>query len=165
MQQAREIYLRDYWKASGASSITDPALALVHMDTAINSGPGRAAQLLKESNGDFNKYLDLRLAWMKTLKTWDEFGNGWTRRIGEIRAQAQVLAGTPAPPKVSTLAGVKPAQASDGLIERPVPVTVPLKPVIEPKDIQTEWQNKVKNVEVRLQLGLITKPEAVKDFE
>lgn len=64
-------------------------------------------------------------------------------------------------PKLSAVAG---AQASDGLIERPVPVTVPLKPVIEPKDLQAEITNKVKNVEVRLQLGLITKPEALKEL-
>lgn len=91
--QAREIYYRDYWKKSGAESITDPALALVHMDTAINSGTGTASRFLKMSGGDWEKYLDQRFAWMKTLDDWDRFGVGWTNRIAAIREQARGLSG------------------------------------------------------------------------
>lgn len=93
IQQAKDIYYRDFWKKSGASGIKDAGLGLVHMDTAFHSGTGKAAELLKSSGGDVNKYLDQRLEFLKSLKNWDTYGAGWTKRIEEIRKQANQLSG------------------------------------------------------------------------
>lgn len=58
-QQAKSILRERYWKASGADRL--PAgLAEVHGDTAVNAGVGKARDLLRQSRGDVDRYLDLR---------------------------------------------------------------------------------------------------------
>jgi hypothetical protein len=58
---AEQILYQRYWLASGADRLP-PALALVHGDTAINLGVRTATELLAQSGGDPNAYLDLREA-------------------------------------------------------------------------------------------------------
>jgi hypothetical protein len=57
--EAEKILYDRYWVASGAGRLPS-ALAAVHGDTAINLGLAVASQLLAQSNGDPQKYLDLR---------------------------------------------------------------------------------------------------------
>ncbi|HWY65612.1 MAG TPA: glycosyl hydrolase 108 family protein [Rhizomicrobium sp.] len=56
---AKQILHDRYWLASGADRLP-AALAAVHGDTAINMGVGAANDLLAQSGGDPQKYLDLR---------------------------------------------------------------------------------------------------------
>ena len=39
---------------------------------------------------------DERLVFLRSLKTWSEFGRGWERRVGEVRAAALAMATTAA---------------------------------------------------------------------
>ena len=57
--EAKQILHDRYWVASGADRLPT-ALAAVHGDTAINMGVGAANELLAQSGGDPQKYLDLR---------------------------------------------------------------------------------------------------------
>jgi len=57
--QAEQILYERYWLASGADRLP-AALAAVHGDTAINMGVRGANELLAQSGGDPNTYLDLR---------------------------------------------------------------------------------------------------------
>ena len=57
--EAKRILHDRYWVASGADQLPT-ALAAVHGDTAINMGVGTANELLAQSGGDPQKYLELR---------------------------------------------------------------------------------------------------------
>ncbi|HSG62644.1 MAG TPA: putative peptidoglycan-binding domain-containing protein, partial [Pseudomonadales bacterium] len=79
-------------------------------DAAVNSGTGRAAKWLQEAVGAVadgaigpntlakvaahdadslvNAYCDIRLNFLKSLKTFDTFGKGWTRRVDGVRQAA-----------------------------------------------------------------------------
>lgn len=111
------LYKERYWDKVQADDL--PAgLDYVVFDTAINSGPGRAAKFLQEVIGTtpdgaigpltlravaampavnlINKYQDNRLLYLQTLPTWPTFGRGWARRVEEGRTaglQMAALAG------------------------------------------------------------------------
>ena len=79
-------------------------------DAAVNSGTGRAAKWLQEAVGAVpdgaigaktlakvaahdadslvNAYCDVRLNFLKSLKTFDTFGKGWSRRVEGVRQTA-----------------------------------------------------------------------------
>ena len=103
------LYKDKYWDKVKGDEL--PAgVDYVVFDTAINSGPGRAAKLLQESIGVtpdgaigpmtlkavaampaadvINKFQDNRLLYLQTLPTWPTFGRGWARRVEEGRAAA-----------------------------------------------------------------------------
>jgi lysozyme family protein len=103
------LYKTKYWDKVRADDL--PAgVDYVVFDTAINSGPGRAAKLLQETIGTtpdgaigpltlraiaampakdiINSFQDRRLAYLQTLPTWSTFGRGWARRVEEGRALA-----------------------------------------------------------------------------
>ncbi len=83
-------YYKNYWLASGADKLP-PNLAHVHFDTAVNSGVGRANQILKESGGDPARYLDLREQFLRNLAKNDTKGKyspyleGWMNRVNQLR--------------------------------------------------------------------------------
>ena len=103
------LYKERYWDKVKADEL--PAgVDYVVFDTAINSGPGRAAKLLQEAIGAtpdgaigpltlraiaampaaevINKFQDSRLVYLQTLPTWPTFGRGWARRVAEGRTAA-----------------------------------------------------------------------------
>ena len=103
------LYKEKYWDKVKGDEL--PAgVDYVVFDTAINSGPGRAAKLLQETIGTtpdgaigpltlraiaampakdiINSFQDRRLAYLQTLPTWSTFGRGWARRVEEGRALA-----------------------------------------------------------------------------
>ena len=103
------LYKKKYWdKVCGDELPTGVDLAV--FDLAVNSGPGRAAQmmqkvlgvaqdgaigpqtLLKAVNIDSSKlvadYNAERLAFLMALPTWGTFGKGWGRRVAEVTEQA-----------------------------------------------------------------------------
>ncbi len=94
-EEAKKLYYELFWGPSGAKELAqngNEKLAYVVFDTAIHSGIPRAKKLLAQSNGDAEKMLDNRLAFMKGLKNWDTFGNGWTNRIDKIDTRIEYMA-------------------------------------------------------------------------
>lgn len=86
-EQAIEIYRRDYWQASGADKLPWP-LALIHLDSAVNAGVGKAQQWLRKSGGNATQYMALRLDFYTRLNTWQHFGLAWSRRVAELMKEA-----------------------------------------------------------------------------
>ena len=94
LENVKNYYYKEYWIKSGAHKIAaeNPELALVLLDTAINSGVSKAKRLLAQSNNDAETMIDKRLASLKTSKNWDKYGRGWSKRIEGMRQE--VLNGT-----------------------------------------------------------------------
>ncbi|ESR22806.1 glycoside hydrolase family 108 protein [Lutibaculum baratangense] len=133
-EAVRPIYRRTYWDAVRGDDL--PAgVDLVTYDAAVNSGPARGAKWTQAAcgaRGDgiigpltlgalraadaatvIRKATDRRLAFLQGLKTWHVFGRGWGRRVGEIRAEALLMAGA-SPAKVQAdAAGVEGAARAD----------------------------------------------------
>lgn len=103
------IYRRNYWDKVRGDDL--PAgLDLVAFDAAVNSGPSRGARWLQTALGvaadgkigpktiaaaratdaatAINRALDIRLSFLKGLKTWPTFGKGWSSRIAGVRKVA-----------------------------------------------------------------------------
>lgn len=87
-ERALQLYKRDYWDPSGAGALPWP-LCLIHFDTAINAGNGRANKFLASSGRDPFIYLAQRLEWYTTLDDWNVWGAGWSRRIAKLMKLAQ----------------------------------------------------------------------------
>jgi lysozyme family protein len=107
--EVQAIYRGQYWNAVKADDLP-PGVAYCVFDAAVNSGPGRAARWLQEVIGArvdgvvgnetiskarsanasqvINRYCDRRLAFMQSLRHWNTFKNGWTRRVSEVRQQS-----------------------------------------------------------------------------
>lgn len=105
-----DIYRTQYWTAVRAEELPQ-GLAYCVFDAAVNSGPARAAKWLQGVAGvdqdgivgeqtlaavrgldvprAIDRYCDVRLAFMKRLKHWPTFKNGWSRRVAEVRAHSK----------------------------------------------------------------------------
>ena len=111
-EQACKIYQADYWnKISG--DLLPSGLDMVVFDSAVNSGVRKATMWLQEVLGVtvdgvlgpktlmalkgkdtstlIDKYLDTRLAFLKSLPTWGRYKNGWTTRVKELRDLAHAF--------------------------------------------------------------------------
>ena len=131
--RAGEIYRRDYWDAVHGDDL--PAgLDLVAFDSAVNSGVSRGAKWLQEALGVtadgkigpqtlaaarqahpvavIDRACDLRMTFLRGLKTWGTFGKGWTRRVESVRDEAQAMAEAPARPVPTVAAPTAPARIS-----------------------------------------------------
>lgn len=107
------LYRRKYWDKIRGDDL--PAgVDYAVFDAAINSGPGRAAKWLQTVVGAvpdgaigagtlakvsamepatiIEKYQDTRLAFLRSLPTWDTFGKGWGRRVAEVGEAARHMA-------------------------------------------------------------------------
>lgn len=87
-EESMSIYYREYWLPSGANKITDFKLAYLLFDSCVNHGLGCGKSLYKKSNGDFQKFIDLRrekyLAIVKNNPTQKIFLKGWLNRLSYI---------------------------------------------------------------------------------
>lgn len=88
------------WRESNAQHMPN-SLGLVHYDAFVNHGPGRARRMLVESQGDANRYINIRDQFYTTIPENASEGGpvanpGWrTRRIPALRRTvAQMLAQT-----------------------------------------------------------------------
>jgi hypothetical protein len=86
--EVAEIYYQWYWLPSKANTLAWP-LCLAQMDTAVNAGVGRAAEMLAKSNGDFQLYVGHLGIWYTTLNNFEHFGRAWTRRRFELLLEAK----------------------------------------------------------------------------
>lgn len=103
------IYKKRYWDKSKCDQMPS-GVDLCLFDSAVNSGPRRAARWLQEAVGAtadgiigpktlaavaaaepsvlINDYLDIRLRFLQSLRNWKVFGRGWERRVKETRKLA-----------------------------------------------------------------------------
>jgi len=112
-EQLRVVYRTGYWDKCHCDQL--PAgVDYVVFDAAVNSGPGRSAVWLQgavsavrdgaigpstlskvathEPGAIINDACDLRLAFLRGLRTFAAFGRGWTRRVANVRRTALQMA-------------------------------------------------------------------------
>ena len=93
VERAKELYKRDYWLAAGCDRLVPP-LDLVHLDTAVNMGVGRARQFLAQTQ-DPEDYLWLRLDWYRQIvrnrPASGKFLPGWILRMVLLRKEASLV--------------------------------------------------------------------------
>jgi lysozyme family protein len=110
------LYKRKYWDAVRADELVDGVDYCV-FDVAVNSGPGRAIKFLqscigttpdggfgpatlaavKEAEKDPTRLIEMycakRLEFLQSLKTFETFGKGWSRRVQEVKDKALKMLG------------------------------------------------------------------------
>ena len=117
-------------------------------DYGVNSGIARAARVLQRLVGTsvdgevgpdtivatarakpaelINQICDERLAFLQGLRTWSVFGNGWGRRVHEVRAAAVAMAGARSgdiggsPPWLATMRAITGTREYAGGSDNPV---------------------------------------------
>jgi lysozyme family protein len=86
-QEDVEIYREEYWNPEWEK--LGFKLAACLMDTAVNMGPGRANQFLKQSGGDYVQFLQQRIAKYKEIvqrnSSLKVFEKGWMNRVTDLR--------------------------------------------------------------------------------
>lgn len=112
-QEVEEIFLDRYWDPISADSLP-PGVDYATLDFAYNSGVNRASRFLQRCAGvtedgqigpdtiaAVNKsppvkliddLCDMRLVFLKSLKTWRFFGRGWNNRVADVRETAKAMA-------------------------------------------------------------------------
>ena len=113
------VYRTGYWDKCSADQLPSGVDYAV-FDAAVNSGPVRAARFLQAAVGGtvdgvigpatlvavdarnptatINSLCDQRLAFLRGLSTFADFGRGWSRRVSDVRQQALLMAGAAVPP-------------------------------------------------------------------
>ena len=110
------LYKRKYWDACRADDLVGGVDYCV-FDVAVNSGPGRAVKFLQSCigvavDGGFGSatlaavkkaeedpatlielYCAKRLEFLQSLKTFETFGKGWSRRVQEVKDKALKMLG------------------------------------------------------------------------
>jgi lysozyme family protein len=117
------IYKTKYWDALRGDDLPSGVDYAV-FDYGVNSGVGRAAKVLRralampdrggvvtdevvaaarrtESKSLIQAICGERLAFLRSLKTWDVFGAGWGRRVVNVRAAALAMAASSQPCEIS----------------------------------------------------------------
>jgi len=108
------LYKRKYWDAIRGDELVSGVDYCV-FDVAVNSGPGRAIKFLqscvgvttdggfgprtlsavKEAEKDPQRLIELysakRLEFLQSLKTFETFGKGWSRRVAEVKDKALTM--------------------------------------------------------------------------
>ncbi len=88
-EEAINLYYENYWKMSGADNISDPNMAVALFDTAVLHGPSMAKKYYEQSNGDLNKFLDIRQKIYDEIVAKDssqkKFYQGWNNRVNNLR--------------------------------------------------------------------------------
>jgi len=110
------LYKRKYWDACQADELISGVDYCV-FDVAVNSGSGRAIKFLQScvgvtADGGFGPatlaavekaeedparlvelYCAKRLEFLQSLKTFETFGKGWSRRVAEVKDEALKMLG------------------------------------------------------------------------
>jgi lysozyme family protein len=113
LDEAKAIYRAKYWDAQACDALPAGVDYCV-FDYGVNSGIGRSAKVLQRLVGVPDDGViasatlavvrardpatlvaaicDERLAFLQRLKTWPVFGNGWGRRVAEVRTVGLAMA-------------------------------------------------------------------------
>ena len=108
-EDAEEIYHRDYWMKVWGDDLPW-GIDLATFDGGVNSGCSRGVKWLQQAVGTaqdgimgpdtlsatleaydhktVDKMCDARLAYLKGLSTWPNYGKGWTARVEDVRETA-----------------------------------------------------------------------------
>lgn len=100
IDQAKDIYLEDFWNILGAD--THPAVKFQFFDAAVNHGHGNAVRILQRAarvaddgvwgkvsqaaldamdhNDALMRFVSFRLKFWASLQKFTDFGRGWTNR-------------------------------------------------------------------------------------
>jgi lysozyme family protein len=111
--EVKAIYRDGYWRTVSGDDLPS-GLDFAMFDFAVNSGPARAVKTLqrivgvpadgvmgqmtlqavrgRDAGQMIDALCDARLAFVRSLSTFDAFGKGWTRRIGNVQMRAHALA-------------------------------------------------------------------------
>ena len=108
------LYKRKYWDACRSDDLVSGVDYAV-FDVAVNSGAGRAIKFLQscvgvDADGGFGSrtlaavkvaeqdperlielYCAKRLEFLQSLKTFETFGKGWSRRVAEVKDKALAM--------------------------------------------------------------------------
>lgn len=108
----KPLYKRKYWDAVRADDGLVDGVDYCVFDVAVNSGPGRAIKFLQScvgvtADGGFGPatlaavneaqkdpvrlielYCARRMEFLQSLRTFDTFGKGWSRRVAEVKEKA-----------------------------------------------------------------------------
>jgi lysozyme family protein len=106
-------YKKEYWTSTKGDDLPYGIDYMV-FDMGVNSGPGRAAMTLQKAVGTtpdgaigpktlaavraadqddlIKTFSKERLEYMESLKNWETYKNGWTRRVNEVATLATSLA-------------------------------------------------------------------------
>lgn len=87
LPQARDIYLRDYWRKAGCDSLASEAMGILIFDCAVNQGVARARQTASIANDPISFQAERALHYA-SLPTFQRFGRGWMRRLFSVLQQA-----------------------------------------------------------------------------
>jgi len=88
LEQAQQIYLRDYWDACGCDTMTWER-ALCVFDMAVNQGQS-AARALNVQAHDPGELMAERAVRYATNEHFPIYGKGWMRRLFRVFKNAQV---------------------------------------------------------------------------
>jgi len=113
-EDVKPLYKKRYWDAIYGDALPS-GLDYCIFDCAINSGVSRAAKIIQEIVGVFadgaignntvaaisqinpvtaiNEFSDKRQSFLEKLKTFPVFGNGWTKRVQEVRIRSLEMVG------------------------------------------------------------------------
>jgi len=131
VETAKRIYREKYWNVQRCDELTGGVDCAV-FDYGVNSGIGRSGKVLRRLLGLPDNasavtddviaavrqrdpkvlvaaICDERLAFLRSLGTWPVFGNGWGRRVREVRAAALVMAGDTQDVRPNITASASPA--------------------------------------------------------
>ena len=112
-EMVKPFYKKNYWDRIRGDELPS-GVDYAAYDLAVNSGTGRAAKYLQQIAGvtadgvigprslkaiqkcDAEDVVDeicnMRMDFLKNLSTFDTFGDGWTDRVGKVRAKATEMA-------------------------------------------------------------------------
>lgn len=84
VEQAKEIYYRDYWVKAGCDKLSWP-MNLIVFDTAVNVGLSRSVSWLDPKDITPENYIARRMQHYISLKRlWPDFGRGWMNRVQDL---------------------------------------------------------------------------------
>ena len=87
--EAIKIYYENYWISSGADKIDDSSMSIALFDTAVLHGPGTAKKYYNQSNGNLDKFLNIRKQSYNRIVEKDPsqkvFYKGWNNRVENLR--------------------------------------------------------------------------------
>lgn len=88
LEQAQQIYLRDYWNACGCDTMPWER-ALCVFDMAVNQGPGAARALNVQSHDVCELMAERAVRYGRTVN-FSTYGKGWMNRLFKVFKSAQV---------------------------------------------------------------------------
>jgi len=111
-EAVQPVYKARYWDAIRGDALPQ-GVDYCLFDCAVNSGPGRAIKLAQyvlhqKVDGSLGPktmaaikatdpveliedYSQRRLDFLKSLPTWETFGNGWGKRVSEVELEAKTF--------------------------------------------------------------------------